>query len=42
MPGSREAILDKMPCLRAYAPNVIQIHDPLITSQEHESLFSQY
>ena len=33
-----ETIVDKMPCLGAYAPSGIQTHDPLITSQEHEPL----
>ena len=37
-PGSRETSVDKMPCLRAYAPSGIQTHDPLITSREHEPL----
>ena len=37
-PGSRETIVDKMPCLRAYAPSGIRTHDPLITSREHEPL----
>ena len=35
---SRETIVDKMPCLRAYAPSGIRTHDPLITSREHEPL----
>ena len=35
-PGSRETIVDKMPCLGAYAPSGIRTHDPLITSREHE------
>ena len=37
-PWSRETIVDKMPCLRAYAPSGIRTHDPLITSREHEPL----
>ena len=37
-PGSRETIVDKMPCLRAYAPSGIRTHGPLITSREHEPL----
>ena len=37
-PGSRETVVDKMPCLRAYAPSGIQTHDPLITSREQEPL----
>ena len=28
-PGSIETIVDKMPCLGAYAPNGIRTHDPL-------------
>ena len=30
--------MDKMPCLRAYAPSGIRTHGPLITSREHEPL----
>ena len=30
--------MDKMLCLRAYAPSGIRTHDPLITSREHEPL----
>ena len=37
-PGSRETIVDKMPCLRAYAQSGIRTHDPLITSREHKPL----
>ena len=37
-PRSRETIVDKMPCLRAYAPSRIRTHHPLITSREHEPL----
>ena len=37
-PGSRETIVDKMPCLWAYSPSGIRTHDPLITSQEQEPL----
>ena len=37
-PGSRETIVDKMPCLGAYAQSGIWTHDPLITSREHKPL----
>ena len=37
-PGLRETIVDKMSCLRAYAPSGIRTHDPVITSREHEPL----
>ena len=37
-PGSRKTIVDKMPCLRAYAPSGIGTHDPLITSRDHAPL----
>ena len=37
-PGSRETIVDKMPCLRAYAQSGIRTHYPLITSRKHEPL----
>ena len=37
-PESRETIVDRMPCLGAYAPSGIQTHDSLITSQEHDPL----
>ena len=37
-PGSRETIVDKLPCLWAYAPSGIQTHDPLIRSREHEPI----
>ena len=30
--------MDKMPCLRAYAPSGIRTHGSLITSREHEPL----
>ena len=31
--------MDKMPCLRAYAPSGIRTHDPRITSREHDPLY---
>ena len=31
-------IVDKMPCLGAYAPSGIRTNEPLITSREHEPL----
>ena len=37
-PGSRETIVDKTPCLGAYALSGIRTHDPLITIREHKSL----
>ena len=39
-PWSRETIVDKMPCVRAYIYTLsgIQTHDPLITTREHEPL----
>ena len=33
--GSREKIVDKMPCLRAYAPSGIRTPDLLIASREY-------
>ena len=36
VPGSRKTIVDKMPCLRAYASSGLRTHDPLITNREHE------
>ena len=38
-PWSRETIIvDKMPCLRAYAPSGNRTDDPLIMSREHEPI----
>ena len=37
-PGSRETIVNKVPCLGAHAPSGIRTQDPLITSREHEPL----
>ena len=37
-PGSRETIVGKMPCLRAYALSGIRTHNSLITSQEQDPL----
>ena len=37
-PGSGETIVDKMPCLGAYAPSGVRTHDPLITSREHKPI----
>ena len=34
----RETILDKMPCLRAYALSGNRTHDPLIMSREHDPI----
>ena len=34
----RDNIVDKMPCLGAYAPSGIRTHELLITSREHEPL----
>ena len=31
--------MDKIPCLRAYAPSGIRTHDPLIMSREHEPIY---
>ena len=38
-PASRETIVDKMPCLGAYALSATQTHDPLITSREYELIY---
>ena len=38
-PGSRETIVDKMPCLGAYALSATRTRDPLITSREHEPIY---
>ena len=40
--GLRETIVDKMPCLRAYAPRGIRTHDHLITSREHEPWYATW
>ena len=37
-PRLRKKIVDKMACIRAYAPSGIRTHDPLIISREHEPL----
>ena len=37
-PGSRETIVDKIPCLRAYAPSGIRTPDLRIASREREPL----
>ena len=34
--GSRDTSVDKMHCLRAYAPGGIRTHDPRIPSREHD------
>ena len=36
--GSRETIVDKTPCLRAYAPSGIRTRELQIASREHEPL----
>ena len=38
-PGLREIIVDKMPCLGAYALSETRTRDPLITSREHEPIY---